>query len=224
MTEKHSRHSFNTAAGKDHLPLLKLKPTQMTIGMEEVSEKRKYLQKLAKHPAELSEYLEEHPARIVLGPGGNAYIIDRHHLTLALIAEGYKKVLIKVEQDFSASTDEAFWRKMRDMNLVHPYDENGKEVPLTSLPENLKDLKDDPYRSLAGLTRIAGGFEKVPTPYAEFLWADYFRSRIDKKLVTDSFHDAMDIAAKLCKDPAAKALPGYKPETSHKTRDRKHGA
>jgi hypothetical protein len=66
-----------------------------------------------------------------------------------------------------------FWTEM-DRNLcVHPLDENGVRQNYSAIPQRLQDLVDDVYRSLAGYARNAGGFDKTPTAFAEFIWADY---------------------------------------------------
>jgi hypothetical protein len=39
-------------------------------------------------------------------------------------------------------------------------------------------MADDPYRTLAARVRVAGGCAKDATPYAEFLWADFYRRRL----------------------------------------------
>jgi hypothetical protein len=44
-------------------------------------------------------------------------------------------------------------------------------------------LIDDPFRSLAGELRRAGGFAKDTTPFSEFLWADFLRRRVKRKTV-----------------------------------------
>ena len=41
----------------------------------------------------------------------------------------------------------------------------------------MKDLVDDPFRSLAGELRRVGGYAKDTTPFSEFLWADFLRRR-----------------------------------------------
>ena len=53
-------------------------------------------------------------------------------------------------------------------------------------------LKDDPFRSLAGELRRAGGFAKETTPFSEFLWADFFRRKIKRKAVEADFSAAME--------------------------------
>jgi hypothetical protein len=70
-------------------------------------------------------------------------------------------------------------------------------------------LEDDPFRSLAGAVRRAGGFAKDTTPYAEFLWADFFRRRIKSKEVQKRFAPAVQRALVLAKSEDARYLPGW---------------
>lgn len=78
--------------------------------------------------------------------------------------------------------EEAFWRAMRRDGCLWPHDEAGGVVAWQDLPRALPlsvaGLKDDPYRSLAGMVRRAGGFEKSARPFAEFVWADHLRGRV----------------------------------------------
>jgi hypothetical protein len=70
-------------------------------------------------------------------------------------------------------------------------------------------LVDDPFRSLAGEVRRSGGFAKDTTPFSEFLWADFFRRRIKRKLVDDDFPSALVRASKLARSGEADYLPGW---------------
>jgi hypothetical protein len=70
-------------------------------------------------------------------------------------------------------------------------------------------LEDDPFRSLAGEIRRTGGFAKDTTPFAEFLWADFFRRRIKRKDVQKHFGSAARRALKLAKSEDARYLPGW---------------
>jgi len=101
-----------------------------------------------------------------------------------------------------------FWRAMEAEGLCHFYDGNGKRIQV--LPKTLDNLQDDPYRSVAGLARKAGAFEKVDVPYTEFKWADFLRSRIPVAAITMSQLDqAIAQAAQLARSPEAEGLPGY---------------
>jgi hypothetical protein len=71
------------------------------------------------------------------------------------------------------------------------------------------DLKDDPFRSLAGELRRVGGFAKDTTPFSEFLWADFLRRRLARKSVEDNFGKAMEKALALAKSKEAVYLPGW---------------
>jgi hypothetical protein len=70
-------------------------------------------------------------------------------------------------------------------------------------------MGDDPYRSLAGELRRAGGFAKDSTPFSEFIWADFLRSRVKIKRVREDFDGALAQALKLSKTKAADYLPGW---------------
>ena len=73
----------------------------------------------------------------------------------------------------------------------------------------MADLKDDPFRSLAGELRRAGGFAKDTTPFSEFLWADFLRRRVKRKTVESHFAAAMEHALALAKSHDAVYLPGW---------------
>jgi hypothetical protein len=63
-----------------------LLPTQVTVGMREVEFKRWRWRE--NNSGRAGDYLNTHRIPVVLGPDVRHYIIDRHHLTLALHNEG----------------------------------------------------------------------------------------------------------------------------------------
>ena len=71
------------------------------------------------------------------------------------------------------------------------------------------ELVDDPFRSLAGELRRAGGYAKDTTPFSEFLWADFLRRRIKRKTVEVDFSHALEKALQLAKSHDAGYLPGW---------------
>ena len=75
--------------------------------------------------------------------------------------------------------------------------------------EGVTDLVDDPFSSLAGELRRAGGFAKDTTPFSEFLWADFLRRRVKRKTVERDFVGAIEKALKLAKSEDAAYLPGW---------------
>jgi hypothetical protein len=132
--------------------ILSLRPTQMTVGMREVKEKRKRLR----------EFWKEHKSK-------------------------------KKQGEF----------------LVYPYDAKGERRHFKDLPKSITDLKDDPFRSLAGELRRSGGFAKDTTPFSEFLWADFLRRQISRANVDANFEKAMEKSLALAKSKDAIYLPGW---------------
>jgi hypothetical protein len=189
--------------------LSRLRPTQFTVGMLEVKFKRKRLRMLEKRPGELVDYILELPIRVVIGPQEKVYVIDHHHLALALLKEGFQTAPMVIEADFSQLDLPAFWTKMQAVQWVHLVSGKGKPKTVDSLPKCLEDMKDDPYRSLAGFVRVAGGYAKTPAPFAEFQWAEFFRPRVEKKDLRTRFEKTVNKCVQLAASAEAAGLPGY---------------
>ncbi|MBV9260191.1 MAG: chromosome partitioning protein ParB [Pseudolabrys sp.] len=184
-----------------------LRPTQMTVGMREVKEKRKDLR--GRGGKDVRRFLGAHMIPVVLGPDKRCYLVDHHHLALALHDEGLRDVLVTVIGDLSMVRRSEFWTVMDHHGWVYPYDVQGRRRDFNRLPKTVSRLKDDPYRSVAGALRRAGGFAKNTTPFSEFLWADFFRGRIKSAVVRRDFDRAMKKAMKLAKSKDARYLPGW---------------
>jgi hypothetical protein len=187
--------------------LADLLPTQGAIGYMEVSQKRAEWQRLSKKMRKA--LIAQHWFPSVLGPQGRYYIVDHHHLGMALHEEGQETVLLTVLKDLSWLDVDTFWRVMEFHQWAHPYSETGKRISFHQLPSQVSALKDDPYRSLAGLARKAGAFAKDVTPFSEFLWADYFRPRVKKQQLLNAMDDAVALALALARHPQASYLPGF---------------
>ncbi len=189
------------------IPIADLRPTQMTVGLREVEEKRRqWREKTGKHEA---EFLGSHMIPTVLGPKGRHYVLDHHHLARALHEEGVTEVLVTVTADLSGLSKAPFWVYLDNRAWCHPYDDTGARCDFSAIPEKINALKDDPYRSLAGELRRAGGFAKDTTPFSEFLWADFLRSRVKAKAIGKNFETALEKALTLAKSPDAGYLPGW---------------
>jgi hypothetical protein len=189
------------------VPIARLKPTQITVGMHEVAQKRARWRKLSADGGDA--FLGKHMIPSVLGPGGRHYITDNHHLARAMWDEGVKHVLVTVQADLSALSKVSFWRYLDNRALCHPYNDDGHRVAFDMIPGSIAKLVDDPFRSLAGNLRHVGGYAKDLTPFSEFLWADFLRSRIKRKAAEKSFDAALRKALKLAKSDAASYLPGW---------------
>ena len=87
--------------------------------------------------------------------------------------------------------------------------ENGERQHFSRIPERVSKLKDDPYRSVAGQLRRAGGFAKDTTPFSEFLWADFLRKQVRPKEIRDRFNAAVERALALAGSEDAAYLPGW---------------
>ena len=190
------------------VPILDLKPTQMTVGMREVNARRKHWRDQG-GARKRRAFLEKHLIPVILGPGGKHYIVDHHHLALALHKEGLKKAYVTVMADLSALDDDTFWFVLDQRDWMHPFDSKGVRRTPRAIPKNVERLDDDPYRSLAGELRRMGGYAKDTTPFSEFLWADFLRRRIKKKLVEKNFTRALERGLKLAKEKEASYLPGW---------------
>jgi hypothetical protein len=188
-------------------PILSLRPTQMTVGMQEVHRKRDEWMK--KTSSDLSKFLAQHMVPTVVGLGGEHYVIDHHHLALALHEEGVDSVFVTVAADLSRLPEDHFWNMMSFKGWTHPYDGKGRRRPYADLPRSVTGMEDDPYRSLAGALRYKGGFAKDSTPFAEFLWADFLRPRIKVKTIKADFDAAVDQALMIAKTGDADYLPGW---------------
>jgi hypothetical protein len=195
-----------------------LRPTQMTVGMYEV--KRKRADWRDRRNEEGGQFLGEHLIPAVTGPNNSYWIVDHHHLARALHEEGVEKVLVTVIAKLDHLPGRRFYAFLDRHNWLHPYNEDGHRCDWKDIPRHIGKLADDPYRSLAGEVRRAGGFAKMPTPYTEFLWADFFRDRIKRKLIEDKFGKALIKALSLARTHDAGYLPGFAgPERGAAARD-----
>ena len=188
-------------------PIKELRPTQITVGMREVKEKRKrWREQSGKKGA---DFLGKHMIPVVLGPKDRHYVIDHHHLARALHEEGVPDVDVAVVANLSKLEPDAFWFVLDNLNLMHPFDDKGVRRSHTDIPKSVTELIDDPFRSLAGELRRAGGFAKDTLPFSEFLWADFLRRQMKRKAVEDNFDHALEKALQLAKTPDANYLPGW---------------
>jgi hypothetical protein len=188
-------------------PILRLRPTQMTVGIREVEAKRKAWLDFPR--GKLADFLASHMVPVILGPEKEPYLTDHHHLALALHDNGVKSVFTTVIADLHQLDVVAFWTVLDFHAWTHPYDAKGKRRDYSDLPKTVEGLKDDPYRSLAGELRRLGGFAKDSTPFSEFLWADFLRRRIKSKAIAKDYEASLAHAVELSKTADANYLPGW---------------
>lgn len=196
---------------KNKVKILDLKPTQFAVGMLEVDEKIAIVKEFSKK--KLKKYVQDNPVPVVISPEGDFYIVDHHHFLCVCYHVGIDKVKIKVVKDHTNSNLSygKFWDWMIKNKSTYQFCQfgEGPRKPLY-LPRDIRGLADDPYRSIAWFVRKAGGFENSDKNFAEFQWANFFRS---KNLLDEdgpqSMQAALVQAAKLAQTPAAKGLPGF---------------
>lgn len=199
-------------------------PTQCTVGYAEVAVKMEELSRYEKEGT-LSKYLRSKHIPCVLGPDNIIYITDHHHMGLALtilatewseqnpkkddFTNPFIHCSFEILHDFSKTKlgKKEFFKVLESLHFTHPYDENGKKGDI--IPRRLIDLKNDPYRSLAGFVRKSGGFEKVKTYYLEFIWADFFRQHITREELDKNFKKSVTKGIGLALSEEAQKLPGW---------------
>lgn len=202
-----------------------MRPTQCSVGFLEVALKASELAIRSQSPDELRKYLLGHPIPAVLGPDGRMYLVDHHHMGLAMLRlenqwdasskpaamNPFRVCRFEIVEDFSshsALSMAQFFAELESRGLAHPYDGQGQRVDV--LRKSLQSLDDDPYRSLAGIARKAGAFRKAREPYVEFKWAEFFRTRVPVHLIVEStLASAVERAFNLARSEAARGLPGW---------------
>jgi|HubBroStandDraft_6_1064221.scaffolds.fasta_scaffold255412_2 hypothetical protein len=77
-----------------------------------------------------------------------------------------------------------------------PIDTDGNRRPFAAIPHHISELTDNVWRSLA--RRVRGeAFEDQDTPFQEFIWGDYFRTFMSRRLIELKFDLAVELATKL---------------------------
>lgn len=201
MYHSHRNPSLARAA------LVSLRPTQFTCGYAEVDLKSRQWAGLGKKRRQVE--LEHHVFPAVLGPGREYFIVDHHHLGVALLNEAIDEVFVTTLDDLSWLDWPVFWRTMEFRAWSHPYDNRGKRRDYKDMPKKLTALEDDPYRSLAGMVRDAGGFAKNEAPFVEFLWADFFRPHVAVRAIKKNPRRATRDGVRLAQSHEARYLPGW---------------
>ena len=110
--------------------------------------------------------------------------------------------------DWSGLETKAFWRMMELKGYCWPIDADGNRRPYAAIPKSIADLTDNVWRTLARSVR-GKAFEDQDTPFQEFMWGDYFRTFMSRRLIELQFDLAAELAMKLARLSEAQDLPGY---------------
>ena len=186
-----------------------IRPTQLTLGFAEVARRAAKISKMSVDKRDA--YLQGKAIPYVVGPGQQLYIVDHHHLARALWSIDIQEVVLGEQiADWSSMEIKSFWRKMESEGYCWPIDADGNRRPYAAIPEHISELTDNVWRSLA--RRVRGeAFEDLDTPFQEFMWGDYFRTFMSRRLIELEFDLAAEVATKLAQLDEAQDLPGYKP-------------
>jgi hypothetical protein len=207
-----------------------LHPTQASVGMAEVRIKAEKLKAKIQRRSESDflAYLRNHEKEepVIIGPQGIFYITDHHHLARALYDIGVSKTYCTIINNLSDVAQDDFWKQLKDNNELYLKDQSGNPITPQDLPTAVKDLRNNPFRSLAGAVRESCGFEKgdkssSSEDYLEFEWADYLRAHwaqtgISGEDIDTNFERATVAALHLAVQKDAASLPGYTGKTSCK--------
>ena len=196
--------------------ILDLKPMQIPAGMIEVQSKADALRALKKKEAD--EWLSERSVPVIEDYKGRKRPVDHHHETRAAWEAGLDDVYThrylddELHAQLKALPRDKFYAVTRAMGLFYDRDQFGvgPHDP-NHLPETVRSMADDPFRSVAWQVRKRGGYDKTSIPFAEFGWAAYFRERVKTYPTRADFEKAVVEALKIAHDAAARDLPGWKP-------------
>jgi hypothetical protein len=198
---------------KREIRVLGIRPTQFAVGIMEVRAKVHVYKRLGRK--KLERELQAKRIPVVISPRGRFYATDHHHHLFACLLVGVKKVPVEIHQDLRSHANTMgfgkFWRYMVSHGFAHLYDQFG-QGPRSALylPEDVRGMADDPYRSLAWAVREAGGYEASGQLFCEFAWAEFFRARklLDRE-GRDGIRSAVGRGVRLARSRAARGLPGF---------------
>jgi hypothetical protein len=200
--------AFEDLNWREPVALAEIRPTQVAVGMRAVEVKRQKIERRVGSTRKLRQFIEQRPVPAVLGPDDDYYIIDHHHLSLALWQIDVDEVFVRIVGDLSDMPRRAFLQAMTAAGWLHAYNADGRKICPTRLPTSLDKLQADRYRDLAWSVREAGGFTKTRIPFSEFAWANFFRDRIAASVLARDFELAHEQAMRIARSQQARHLPG----------------
>jgi hypothetical protein len=90
-----------------------------------------------------------------------------------------------------------------------PIDADGNPQTLRAILGSIENLTDNAWRTLARRAR-GEAFEGLDPPFQEFMWGDYFRTFMTRRLIELQFELAVELAAKLARLSEAQDRPGFR--------------
>jgi hypothetical protein len=103
------------------IPIADIRPTQLTLGLSEVTRRAAKIAKLS--PEDREAYFERKAIPHVIGPGKRIYIVNHHHLARALWSLDVREAVLGDQlADWSDFEIGPFWRMMESslpIRLTH---------------------------------------------------------------------------------------------------------
>lgn len=185
-----------------------LRPTQFTLGFDEVAKRKAKF--LAADAAAREATILDKAVPHVVGPDAVPYIVDHHHFVRLAWEAGLAEVeLGECLADLRTLSQGDFWKVLERDGRCWPIDAEGNRRPLAKMPSHVSQLTANPWRDLARKVR-GEAFENLDTPYQEFKWGNYFRSFMTRRLLEVDFDRACKLAVRLAALDEAQDLPGWR--------------
>jgi hypothetical protein len=208
---------LNVSPEPKSVKILDLKPMQIPAGMYEVQDKAQSLRGMKAKDSD--KWLRDKSVPYVEDYKGRKRPVDHHHEARAAweadLSEAYAHRYLddQLHDSIKALPRDAFYAVTHAMGLFYDRDQfgSGPHDP-NHLPEDVRGMADDPFRSIAWQVRKRGGYDKSGLPFAEFHWAQFFRERVQTYPTRADFEKSVLEAMRIVHDPAAKGLPGYRPK------------
>ena len=189
-----------------------LHPLQVGFGPNEM--KARLEKFLEKSDQKKKKYIRKKPADVTIGPDGNIYLLDGHHMARLLLEAKQPVLLAAVASVHKGGDIPAFFRYLEKKQDVYLYDGVQKIAP-KDLPKKVAELKPDAFRDLAWELQETGDIEDVKINFIEFEWARLlFRKKITESEIKSNYASALEKARMLSHSEEAKSLftgKGYLP-------------
>eukprot|EP00123_Amoebidium_parasiticum_P015086 comp22777_c0_seq1/m.35637 comp22777_c0_seq1/g.35637 ORF comp22777_c0_seq1/g.35637 comp22777_c0_seq1/m.35637 type:complete len:312 (-) comp22777_c0_seq1:169-1104(-) len=174
-------------------------PTQLAVGKAACLCHRLQLENFT--AVKLKKYLRSNQIPTIVGPGERLYITDKHHLAFSMYEATlsfespmlHRPLYACIQENFDTLAPEEFWQKMNDTGNCFLYDERGRPAQISQIPPGLKQLRDDPFRTLSRYVRTGRGYIKCDSKktaglpqcqtgdapfFIEFKWAELLRQKL----------------------------------------------
>lgn len=186
------------------IPIDAVHPTQSAVGELQVADSLATVRR----QSNLAAWQKKSLIPVIIGPDGSFYLTDRHHTSRSLWESGAATLLVKVIGRLN--TPATFWPDMQAHQWVYLFNERGQPISPAELPRRIADMRNDPYRSLAGFAQKKGYFEKTGAYFIEFSWARYFGMAMHwQPIDAGNLAERLSAAQVLACAPEARDLPGY---------------